>query len=85
MIDAQTIMDTPTTSGPPATESIEVAGQTVLEEVARRMIAEDSDKAHVVGGAGEQVGTLTMRSVMAGMATPVLKEAIEEPSEGHPH
>ena len=78
VIEARTIMDTTAPNGTPAAESIEVEGKSVLEDVARRMIAEDSDQAHVVGGSGEQVGTLTMRSVMAGMATPVLKDAVEE-------
>ncbi|TFF25125.1 glycine betaine/L-proline ABC transporter ATP-binding protein [Jiella endophytica] len=77
VIQAETIMDTPPPPGPPAENSIRVEKGTVLEEVARRMTEQDRDQAHVVNGSGEPIGTLTMRSVMAGMATPVLKDAIE--------
>ncbi|MBP0615656.1 quaternary amine ABC transporter ATP-binding protein [Jiella mangrovi] len=78
VIQAETIMDTPAPPGQPASGSIRVEEGTVLEEVARRMTEEDSDRAHVVDETGDSIGTLTMRSVMAGMATPVLKDVVED-------
>ncbi|MCQ0987965.1 quaternary amine ABC transporter ATP-binding protein [Jiella marina] len=78
VIQAETIMETPAPASVAASESFPVEEGTVLEEVARRMTEEGIDNAHVVDDAGKPLGTLTMRSVMAGMATPVLKEALEE-------
>jgi len=81
VIQAETIMETPAPASVAASESLPVEEGTVLEEVARRMTEEGIDNAHVVDDAGKPLGTLTMRSVMAGMATPVLKEALEEETD----
>ncbi|MBO0662411.1 glycine betaine/L-proline ABC transporter ATP-binding protein [Jiella sp. MQZ9-1] len=83
VIEAGTIMDStqPAATANPSSEAISVPENTVLEEVARRMTEEGVDRAEVTDKSGKTVGSVDIHAVMAGMATPVLKDAIEDAGE----
>ena len=73
VIKVETIMEP--ISDASAAQGIDVPEGTILEEAARQMSEADRVHARVTRN-GKPVGALTMRQVMAAIATPVLKDAM---------